>query len=281
MQNYTKFPSLIFYYFCLMNINFPALMGVVNCTPDSFFSGSRVNGPREALNMTEQHVQEGADIIDIGACSTRPGADWPSEDEEWKRLEPVLKQIRTHFPKTVFSLDTFRPGIVEKAAPLLGHFVVNDIFAGNYDKAMLPLISALKLPWIAMHREPYRGPEGITRFFRKVAEQAEKYGINEFILDPGFGFNKDVDQNFEVITALPSLVPKDDRGKAIAPLLAGISRKRLTYMPLGTTPENALLSTEALHLQMLFKGVSILRVHDVAEARQMITLYRKMSTFVN
>jgi len=264
-----------------MNINFPAIMGVVNCTPDSFFSGSRANGPQEAFKMTEKHLQEGADIVDIGACSSRPGADWPSEDEEWKRLEPVLKQIRAHFPKTVFSLDTFRPGIVEKAAPLLGYFLVNDIFSGSYDKAMLPLISGLKVPWIAMHREPYRGPEEITRFFLKVAEQADKYGINEFILDPGFGFNKDVDQNFEIMASLPSLVPKNDRGKPIAPLLAGISRKRLTYMPLGTTPENALLSTEALHLHLLFKGVSILRVHDVAEALQMIALYRKMSTFVN
>jgi len=264
-----------------MNITFPAIMGVVNCTPDSYFSESRARGPVEALNMTAQHLQEGANIVDIGACSTRPGADWPSEEEEWKRLEPVLKQIRTQFPKTVFSLDTFRPGIVEKAAPLLGHFLVNDIFAGSYDKAMLPLIAGLKIPWIAMHREPYTGPEGIFRFFQKVAEQADKYGINELILDPGFGFNKDVDQNFEVMASLPSLVPKDNSGKAVAPLLAGISRKRLTYMPLGTTPENALLSTEALHLHLLFKGVSILRVHDVAEALQMITLYRKMSTFVN
>jgi len=264
-----------------MNINSPAIMGVVNCTPDSFFPGSRATGPQEALIMIEKHLQEGADIIDIGACSTRPGADWPSQDEEWKRLEPLLKELRTRFPKTVFSLDTFRPGIVEKAAPLLGHFLVNDIFAGNYDKTMLPLISGLKVPWIAMHREPYRGPGQITRFFLKVAEQADKYGINEFILDPGFGFNKDVDQNFEVIASLPSLVPKNECGYPIAPLLAGISRKRLTYMPLGTTPENALISTQALHLHLLFKGISILRVHDVAEARQMITLYRKMSTFVN
>ena len=256
-------------------------MGVVNCTPDSFFSGSRTTDPREALNMIEHHLNEGADIVDIGACSTRPGAEWPSQEEEWQRLEPVLSRVRTRFPKTVFSLDTFRPGIVEKAAPLLEHFLVNDIFAGGYDKAMLPLISGLKIPWIAMHREPYRGPEGITRFFLNVAEQASKYGIDEFILDPGFGFNKDVDQNFQVIASLPSLVPKNNSGNPIAPLLAGISRKRLTYMPLGTTPDNALLSTGALHLHLLFKGVSILRVHDVAEARQMITLYRKMSTFVN
>ncbi len=256
-------------------------MGVVNCTPDSFFSGSRANGPLEALNMIEKHLQEGADIVDIGACSTRPGAEWPDENEEWKRLEPVLEQVRKHYPDTVFSLDTFRPGIVEKSAPLLGHFLVNDIFAGKFDKAMLPLISGLKLPWIAMHREPYRGPAEISRFFIHVAELADKYGINEFMLDPGFGFNKDVDQNFEVIAALPSLVPKNDSGNPVAPLLAGISRKRLTYVPLGTTPENALLSTQALHLHLLFKGVSVLRVHDVAQARQMITLYRKMSTFVN
>lgn len=254
-------------------------MGVVNCTPDSFYAGARAMDPAGALERIENMLQEGAAIVDIGACSTRPGASWPTPAEEWNRLEPVLKLAREKYPDVLFSVDTFRPVIVEKAYSILGRFCVNDIFAGKFDKAMLPLIASLDLPWIAMHQEPYAGPGGITLFFQKVREEAARYGIRKFILDPGFGFNKDIDQNFEVLSSLRFLVPKDEKGEPCAPLLAGISRKRMTYLPLGTTPENALVSTSALHLQLLLKGVSILRVHDVAHAVQMVTLYRKMSIF--
>lgn len=262
-----------------MNISFPAIMGVVNCTPDSFYAGSRAMDPASALDRIANMLQEGAAIVDIGACSTRPGASWPSPAEEWNRLEPVLKLAKENYPDILFSVDTFRPMIVEKAYSILGRFWVNDIFAGNFDKAMLPLIASLDLPWIAMHQEPYQGPRAITLFFQKVSEAAERYSVREFILDPGFGFKKDVDQNFEVLSSLHSLVPRNEKGEPCAPLLAGISRKRMTYLPLGTTPENALISTSALHLQLLLKGVSILRVHDVAHAVQMITLYKKMSIF--
>lgn len=254
-------------------------MGVVNCTPDSFYAGSRAMDPASALERIQSMLQEGAAIVDIGACSTRPGASWPTPTEEWNRLEPVLKLARETYPDALFSVDTFRPMIVEKAYSILGRFWVNDIFAGKSDKAMLPVIASLDLPWIAMHQEPYAGPGGITLFFQKVRDQAARYGIREFILDPGFGFNKDIDQNFEVLSSLNSLVPENERGEPCAPLLAGISRKRMTYLPLGTTPENALVSTSALHLQLLLKGVSILRVHDVSHAVGIITLFRKMSIF--
>lgn len=264
-----------------MNISLPAVMGVVNSTPDSFYAGSRTMDPEAAVKRIGIMLDQGADIVDIGACSTRPGAQWPSADEEWKRLEPVLRKAKEHFPDTTFSIDTFRPEIVEKAYSLIGYFWINDIMAGNYDKAMLSLAASLDLPWIAMHQEPYEGPGGIARFFQKICETAHREGIKEFILDPGFGFHKDVDQNFQVMEALPSLVPKNHEGEPAAPLLAGISRKRMTYMPLNITPDDALVSTSALHLHLLFKGVSLLRVHDVAEARQMITLYRKMSIFVH
>ncbi|HPW78848.1 MAG: Dihydropteroate synthase [Bacteroidetes bacterium ADurb.Bin037] len=264
-----------------MNINFPAIMGVVNCTPDSFYTGARTTDPDRALDRIGKMIREGADMVDIGACSTRPGAAWPSESQEWERLEPVLKKAKELFPQTIFSIDTFRPSIVEKAYSILGKFWVNDIFAGSYDKAMLPLISSLKLPWIAMHQEPYEGPEGIARFFLKVSHTAAMHEIKEFFLDPGFGFNKDVDQNFQVMESLPSLVPRNEKGEPVAPLLVGISRKRMTYLPLDITPDEALISTSALHLHLLFKGASILRVHDVLQARQMVTLYKKMSIFAN
>ncbi|NLA16093.1 MAG: dihydropteroate synthase [Bacteroidales bacterium] len=264
-----------------MNIVFPAVMGVVNVTPDSFYTHSRVESPAAAFERIEQVILQGADIVDIGACSTRPGAVRASEEEEWKRLNPILRELKERFPNTLFSIDTFRPSIVEKAFSLIGPFWVNDIMAGSADEAMIPLVARLQLPWIAMHQEPYEGPEGVARFFLKTAETAAKHGIQQLFLDPGFGFNKNTAQNFQVLEALPSLVPVDSKGKPAPPLLVGISRKRMTYLPLDTTPENALLSTSALHLHLLHKGVSVLRVHDVAPARQMVTLYNKMRIFVD
>ncbi len=256
-------------------------MGILNLTPDSFYAGSRVPGPAEAFRRIEQMVRQGADVVDIGACSTRPGAVRVPESEEWKRLEPVLKELTERFPDTVFSIDTFRPGIVEKTFSLIGPFWVNDIMAGSADTGMVPLIASLQLPWIAMHQEPYEGTEGIARFFLKIAETAAKWGIQHVFLDPGFGFNKNTEQDFQVLEALPSLVPADSTGKPVFPLLVGISRKRMTYLPLNTTPEHALVATSALHLHLLHKGVSVLRVHDVEPARQIISLYKKMSIFVN
>lgn len=271
--------STVFYYFCFMNISFPAIMGVINVTPDSFYAGSRTAHAADAFERIEQMVQEGADIIDIGACSTRPGALRVSEKEEWQRLEPVLIALKDRFPGVIFSIDTFRPGIVDKAFQILGPLWVNDIMAGSADTGMVPLIARLQLPWIAMHQEPFTGTQGVARFFAETVQTAAKWGIQQLFLDPGFGFNKDVDQNFQVLNALPSLVPKNAAGTPAAPLLVGISRKRMTYQPLQTTPEHALIATSALHLHLLFKGVSVLRVHDVKPGKEIITLYKKMSIF--
>lgn len=271
--------SVFFFYFCFMKISFPAVMGIVNLTPDSFYAGSRAAHAADALERIEHMVLEGADIVDIGACSTRPGALRASEKEEWQRLEPVLKSLRKHFPHVVFSIDTFRSGIVEKAYDLIGSFWVNDIMAGSADTNMVPLVARLQLPWIAMHQEPFEGTQGVARFFAETIRTATEWGVKQVFLDPGFGFNKDTNQNFMVLNALPSLVPTDSSGTPAAPLLVGISRKRMTYKPLHTTPENALVATSALHLHLLFKGVSVLRVHDVKPAKEIIVLYKKMSIF--
>ena len=169
-----------------------------------------------AVKRIEIMLDQGADIVDIGACSTRPGAQWPSADEEWKRLEPVLRKAKEHFPDTTFSIDTFRPEIVEKAYSLIGYFWINDIMAGNYDKAMLSLAASLDLPWIAMHQEPYEGPEGIARFFQRYARQLTGKGSKHSSWIR-VGFHKDVDQNFQVMEALPSLVPKNHEGEPAAP----------------------------------------------------------------
>lgn len=258
----------------------PIVMGIVNCTPDSFYAASRSNSPLQTVQKIRNALEEGAEIIDIGGCSTRPGADIPSCEEEWARLEPSLKAISEFFPGLRLSIDTFRPQIVERAYRITGPFWVNDISAGSFDKEMVPLVAQLGLPWIAMHQVPYEGPAGVKRFFLEKCEEAEKAGIKDLVLDPGFGFNKTMEQHYELMEHLPETIPVNDRGEPLAPLLVGISRKRMTYLPLGLTPDQALLSTTALHLHMLYKGAGILRVHDVAPAVQMVRLYQKMRIFV-
>lgn len=258
----------------------PIVMGIVNCTPDSFYAASRSNSPLQTVQKIRNALEEGAEIIDIGGCSTRPGADIPSCEEEWARLEPSLKAISEFFPGLRLSIDTFRPQIVERAYRITGPFWVNDITAGSFDKEMVPLVAQLGLPWIAMHQVSYEGPAGVKRFFQEKYEEAEKAGIKDLVLDPGFGFNKTMEQHYELMEHLPEIVPVNNGGEPVAPLLVGISRKRMTYLPLGLTPDHALLSTTALHLHLLYKGAGILRVHDVAPAVQMVRLYKKLRTFV-
>ncbi len=248
-------------------------MAIVNCTPDSFYASSRCRNPQQVREQTAAALAQGAAYIDVGGYSTRPNAAPVSEEEEWERLQPALRLIREEFPQAVLSIDTFRPGIVEKAYKAIGFFWINDICAGRYDKAMVPLAASLKLPWIAMFQQPYSHLEEVRSFFEETAETADKHGITQFILDPGFGFEKTLAQNYELLMHLDRV-----RLKGI-PLLVGISRKRMTYLPLGLTPETALGPTQALHLQLLRQGADVLRVHDVAAARHIIELYQNIRIF--
>ena len=244
------------------------IMGIVNLNGDSFYAGSRVCGIRQFKSRVRQMTSEGADIIDIGACSSRPGSVYPGEREEWRRLRPYLRCIRRHFPTVRFSIDTFSSKIVKKAFRRIGSFVVNDISAGEADPEMLPLVARLGLEYVAMHHRGCNASQDIVadvaEYFNEFALRAAKAGLKEWILDPGFGFGKDVAQNLELLQRLPELQ------KAGHPILAGISRKRMTFQPAGLTPEEALEETCRLNKTAIEGGALYLRVHDVAAAKALL-----------
>lgn len=252
-------------------------MGIVNLTDNSYFASSRCLGPsgevdmHKALDRVRQMLEEGADIIDIGACSTRPGSQAVGAEEEWRRLGPFLQEVRKHFGEIRISVDTYWASVAEKAYDTIGPFIVNDISAGEDDPQMLPAVGRLGLEYVAMHK---RGNpqtmqslcqyddvvEEVLEYFRKFGERAKQYGIRNWILDPGFGFAKTIEQNYQLLANL-------DRFSALGrPVLVGVSRKSMIYRLLDITPEEALPQTQVLHFAALERGASILRVHDVAEA---------------
>ncbi len=255
-------------------------MGIVNLTDDSYFAGSRVLSAdgdiTPFLRRTELLLAEGAEIIDIGACSTRPGFTPVGEEEEWRRLEPALRAVKRHFPGVSISIDTYWSSVVRKACDLVGNFIVNDISAGDDDPEMLPTVGRLGLPYIAMHKRefPQEIPvhEAVAEYFRGFAARACEHGITEWTLDPGFGFAKTLDQNYELLRHLDVF---EEFGR---PVLVGISRKSMIYKLLGITPEEALPATQAAHFAALQNGADILRVHDAAEARNTINIYKKLLT---
>ncbi len=264
------------------------VMGIVNLTDDSYYSESRCADVQAAMARIDVLVAEGADIIDIGACSTRPGSLPVGADEEWSRLKPVLVAVKAKYPDLSISIDTYWASVVEKAYDLIGPFIVNDISAGEDDPDMLPVVGRLGLQYVAMHK---RGtPEvmqynvdydnliaDIIGYFQTFSEKAEKYAICNWILDPGFGFSKTIEQNYNLLRDLSEfkqVVLPDGRQ---VPILVGVSRKSMIYKYLGISPEEALPSTQVLHLYALQNGADILRVHDVAEAKRTILLYKMMN----
>ena len=256
------------------------IMGIVNLTDDSYFAASRCPSPDMALKRIEKMLADGADIIDIGACSSRPGSTPVGPDEEWKRLEVVLKALATAFPGVRVSIDTYWSSVVERAYGLIGDFMVNDISAGEDDPLMLPVVGRLGLEYVAMHK---RGTSvdmqsmtcyddvvaEVIRYFNEFAIKAQECGVRKWILDPGFGFAKTVGQNYELLAGL-SDIRKAHPGHG---LLIGVSRKSMIYKYLDITPEESLPATQAVHMAALMGGADILRVHDVKEARQTVLLY--------
>ncbi len=251
------------------------IMGIVNLTEDSYFAASRVPDPSDALRRIEQMLAEGADMIDLGACSTRPGSTPVDEKTEWLRLQPVLRQIRDHRPGLCCSIDTFRSNIVERAYDEIGPFWVNDISAGEEDRNMLKCVSRLELPYIAMHKRgtPQSMQElchyddliqELIHYFQEFDIRSQYAGIARWILDPGFGFAKTIEQNLELLDRLDELMVLQRE------VLIGISRKSFLYKPLGLGPEDVLEQTGNYHRIALKKGVSMLRVHDVAPAKEII-----------
>ncbi|MBR4801565.1 MAG: dihydropteroate synthase [Bacteroidales bacterium] len=266
-------------------------MGIININNESFYGNSRKITVEDVEKAYLQMIEDGADIIDIGACSTRPGSTPVSGAQEWKYLEKPLERLaevaseRFCNGKTVpeISIDTFRSEIARKACDILGPIIVNDISAGEDDPEMLSSVAELGLTYVAMHK---RGtpdtmqsltdyPDGVVtevkRYFEAFAEKAEKFGIEDWILDPGFGFAKTVEQNYELLELL------DELTQIAKTVLVGLSRKSMIYRLLGITPEESLPATCVLNFRALQKGATILRVHDVKEAVQTINLYQKLN----
>lgn len=264
----------------LLDLSTPKVMGVLNLTPDSFYDGGKFKNEKEALKQVEKYRIDGMDILDIGAYSSRPGADDISEDEELRRQSSVLKQITKEFPDLVISIDTFRSSVAKESLDQGAH-IINDISAGKLDEQMLEVIAQYQVPYIMMHM---RGTpqtmkqlttyddlvKEVVYYFSERLAVTKKMGINDVIIDPGFGFAKTTAQNFELLNHLDILQSLD------VPILTGISRKSMIYKTLGIDSKQALNGTTALHMVALQNGSSILRVHDVLEAKECITLYQKL-----
>ncbi len=273
------------------------IMAIINVTDDSFYEASRcvrdgVLDVEEVVKRVGRMLAEGADIIDVGACSTRPGSESVSAEEEWRRLEPVLRAVWAAFPAAVLSIDTFRASVAEMAYGLakeisdggfdgggiINQLIINDISAGEDDPDMLPLVGRLGLTYVAMHKRGKPSEmqglcdyedvvEDVLQYFREFGAKAEKFGIRDWILDPGFGFAKTLEQNYLLLKELRRFVALG------RPVLVGLSRKSMIYKLHGISPEESLAQTQVLHYEALCAGAAILRVHDVAEAVRTVAAY--------
>lgn len=256
-------------------------MGIINVTPDSFYDGGRTTVLRDIVAKATKMVRHGATFLDIGGYSSRPGAIDISEKEEQERVIPVIKALQKEFPHTCISVDTFRSTIA-KAAVESGACMVNDISGGMLDTNMLTTVSNLNVPYVLMHMKGT--PQNMAQkanytnvlkelifYFSERIATARKAGINDIIIDPGFGFAKTPEHNFEILNHLQLFQNLE------VPILAGLSRKSTIYKTLGVTAEEALNGTTVLNTVALQKGASILRVHDVKEAKECITLLQAMT----
>lgn len=259
----------------------PLVMGIINITPDSFFEGSRYNSIDEITVQVEKMLTDGADIIDIGGQSTRPGSDLISADEEIKRIIPAIEMIAKKFPTAFISVDTFYSAVAKTAVDA-GANIINDISAGSIDNKMIETVAGLKVPYLLMHMKGTPQTmrqnamyEDVTRevldFFITKTAALKKAGVIDIIIDPGFGFAKTIDHNFELLKNL-SVFKMLDR-----PILLGVSRKSTIYKTLGITADDALNGTTVLNTIGLMNGASILRVHDVKEAKEAVTLFSTMN----
>ncbi len=264
----------------LWDLSTPRVMGILNCTSDSFFDGGKYKSHIQLYQRIDEMVELGVDIIDIGGQSTRPGAELLESTEEWENIKPALVYIFQNYPNQIFSLDSFWSETHRKAADY-GLALVNDISAGNIDSNMFPTVSDLQLPYILMHmlgnpktmqKQPIYETVinlNLNQFFSQKLNELESYGVNDIIIDPGFGFGKTVSHNFEILNQLKSLCFGD------YPILVGLSRKSMIYKSLEVTSEEALNGTTALNMLALQQGASIVRVHDIKEAQECIALFMR------
>jgi len=240
----------------LMDLSEPQVMGILNVTPDSFYAGSRKQTEAEIVERCHQIMDQGGTIIDVGAYSTRPGGSEVSESEEMERLRFGLSIVRREFPHTALSVDTFRPDVARMTVEEFGADIINDVSEGGQE--MFRMVTRLGIPYILMSVQPTMR-DTLLAFARKV-QQLRDFGAKDIILDPGFGFGKTLEQNYQIMNCLEQLQVME------LPILVGISRKSMIYKLFGCTPQDALNGTTALDTIALMKGADILRVHDVCEA---------------
>ena len=257
----------------LLDLHTPLVMGILNVTPDSFYAGSRTMSEQQIIERTRQILQEGGSIIDVGACSTRPGSEPVSQEEEMERLRFALGLIRKEAPDAVVSVDTFRPDVARMVVEEYGADIINDVgncqlSIVNSQSTMFRMVSRLHVPYILMSQEATMR-DMLLRFARDV-DELRSYGQKDIILDPGFGFGKTLEQNYAVASQLEQLQILQ------LPILVGFSRKSMIYRLLDTQPEQALNGTSVLNTISLTKGASILRVHDVREAVECVGIVESL-----
>lgn len=265
----------------LIDFTSPKVMGILNVTPNSFFDGGKYKNESEMLSQVGKMLADGAAFIDVGAYSSKPSAEFVSEEEELQRIVPIINLILEYYPETLISVDTFRSEVA-KVCIENGAAIINDISAGNLDEKMLETVAKYNVPYIMMHM---RGtPETMQKmtnydnivkemlfYFSERVAQARSLGINDLIIDPGFGFAKTLEQNYEVLQKLELFEMLE------LPLLAGVSRKSMIYKTLNSSADEALNGTTVLNTIALIKGAKILRVHDVKEAVECVTLFNKIN----
>ena len=264
----------------LIDLSQPKIMGILNLTPDSFYDGGKFNDEDQALMQTEKMISEGAYFIDLGACSTQPGAEEISEEEEKKRLFTILEKLIESFPKQFFSIDTYRSAVAEGCLNR-GAVMINDISGGQFDDKMMEIVGKNNVPYVLMHllgtpKDMQENPnydnvvQEVLYYFSEKIQQAYRNGINDVIIDPGFGFGKTLEHNYELMNHLDLFQSLE------IPLLVGISRKSMIYKKLGVTADKALNGTTVLNTIALSKGANILRVHDVKQAKECIELLQAL-----
>ena len=264
-----------------LDLSQPQVMTIVNVTDDSFFAGSRTIDKSAIVNRVQQALEAGATMFDVGGYSSRPGAKELSVEEEWSRVRIGLQAVRSVSGSVPVSVDTFRSEVARRALEEFGELIINDISAGELDSAMIDVVAQYKVPYIAMHM---RGTpqamqsnthyasgvvEEVCQYFERKCAELKSRGVEHIILDPGFGFAKSLEQNYELLANLNRLCAMG------YPVLAGVSRKSMIYKLLGVTPAEALNGTTALHWEALRQGATILRVHDTQEAAEVVKIFNK------
>lgn len=261
----------------LINFKSPKIMGILNLTEDSFFDGGKYNSVDKSLFRTEEMINQGVDIIDVGGQSTRPGSKIFLSTYELKTIIPILEKIKEKFPEIPISVDTFWSEVAEKCLQI-GVDMINDVSSGNIDRNMFKVIGKYKIPYILTHnielpkivqKNPYSITNEINTFFIKKINKLRSLGVHDIIIDPGFGFKKTINQNYMIIKTIQNIGFKE------FPILAGISRKSMIYKILNSNPNNVLYETSALHLFLLLNNISILRVHDIIYAKRIIKIFKK------